>query len=54
VCMAENEQLEAHANAMRLRVKAIEDWNAFAVGIYHLSFFIYHLACLHAHILWKT
>jgi histidinol dehydrogenase len=24
VCMAENEQLEAHANAMRLRVKAIE------------------------------
>jgi histidinol dehydrogenase len=25
VCMAENEQLEAHANAMRLRVKAIED-----------------------------
>ena len=25
VCMAENEQLEAHANAMRLRVKAIKD-----------------------------
>ena len=24
VCMAENEQLEAHANAMRLRVKAVE------------------------------
>ena len=25
VCMAENEQLEAHANAMRLRVKAIDN-----------------------------
>ncbi|MGI6233010.1 MAG: histidinol dehydrogenase [Prevotella sp.] len=24
ICMAENEQLEAHANAMRLRVKAVE------------------------------
>ena len=23
VCMAENEQLEAHANAMRLRVKSV-------------------------------